>query len=264
MDWQLAANAQDRYLRDGLAFPFSILSSDEVIRYRAECDQLEARMGGKPRTIEVRQMHLHFPWAWELARHRAILDVVEGLLGPDLLVWATELFAKHPQDGKVAIAWHRDRPYLGFDGGCSVTAWLALGESTAANGCMRALPRPAEPPGTPAQPKSWTPDPTSAARIVEVALRPGEMSLHDADLLHGSGPNHSEAKRVGFVIRYVTPDARPVQGRPPVLLARGADRHGHFTLVDPPSEAGKEQALAGMRDSAGRHLEVVLANLKHH
>ncbi len=121
-------------------FPLPVLSVDEAQFYRAACDDLETQLGGKPRTIEVRQMHLHFPWACALATHPAVLNAVESLLGPDLLIWATELFAKHTQDATVSIGWHRDKTYMRFDPATTTTAWIALGPSTIENGCMRAIP----------------------------------------------------------------------------------------------------------------------------
>src|SRR5687767_14040570 len=120
------------FQRDGLAFPIPVLTAVEAERIRAACDELEEQLGGKPRTIEVRQMHLHFRWAYELATHPRILDAAEDVLGPDLLVWATELFAKHSHDSTVSIGWHRDRPYMGFAGPVA-TAWVALGDSTPSN-----------------------------------------------------------------------------------------------------------------------------------
>jgi ectoine hydroxylase-related dioxygenase (phytanoyl-CoA dioxygenase family) len=211
-------------------------------------------------------MHLHFPWAHELATHPHVLDAVEDLLGPDLLIWATELFAKHPRDAAVSIGWHRDRPYMGFAGE-TVTAWIALSDSTPANGCLRAVPGPArrqtggpDPArGRPGRQAGGEPDPQG---VVDVVLRAGEMSLHDADVLHGSAPNRSDEKRVGFAVRFVTPRTRPLAGRPPVILARGSDRHNHFHVVDPPAAAGVAQALARMKESAARHLEAMLQNLR--
>jgi hypothetical protein len=267
MPKRLSEDQQRNYHRDGLAFPVDALSPAEVGHYRAYYDELETRLGGRPRTVEVRQMHLHFPWAYQLATHPAVLDSAEDLIGPDLLVWATELFVKHARDEAVAVGWHRDRPYFGLTGGEVVTAWVALSGSTGANGCMRALPRSAErdrpPPPTPRGAKEPLPPPGTEAHLVDVVLRPGQLSLHGPDVAHGSGPNRSGEKRVGFVIRFVTPDARPAHGRPAALLARGADRFGHFGRAEPPGPADEEQALAGMRESAGQHLEAILENLKH-
>src|SRR5919201_814826 len=119
----LTEEQRRRYHADGVVFPIPVLSAEEVREYRAACEDLEARLGGRPRTVEVRQMHLHFPWAYALATHPRVLDAVEDILGPDLLVWATELFAKHPRDPAVSIGWHRDRAYLGLEGGTTTTAW---------------------------------------------------------------------------------------------------------------------------------------------
>jgi ectoine hydroxylase-related dioxygenase (phytanoyl-CoA dioxygenase family) len=258
----LTEEQRQHYDRDGILFPIGMLRPEEARRFRAACDELELQLGGKPRTVEVRQMHLAFPWAYDLATHPQILDAVEDLLGPNLVVWATELFAKHPHDALVSIGWHRDRPYMGFDGGATTTAWVALGASTPANGCMRAVPGPGRHTEPRPQPGRRTLAPEDETAIVDVILREGEMSLHDADIMHGSGPNLSSEKRVGFAIRFVTPDARPRQGRPPVILARGRDDHPHFTIVEPPGERSAEQALAAMREAAAHHLEAVLDNIR--
>jgi non-haem Fe2+, alpha-ketoglutarate-dependent halogenase len=254
---RLLSEAQKhRYEQDGIVFPVPVLTTGEAREYRSACDALEARLGGKPRTVELRQMHLHFPWAHALATWPRVLDAVEDLLGPNLLIWATELFAKHAQDPTVSIAWHRDRPYMGFDARTAVTAWVALSDSSAANGCMRAVPGRArfEVGGRRLE--------VNEAEAIDIVLRAGEMSLHDVEIPHGSGPNRSGEKRVGFVIRYVTPEGRPPEGRPAAILARGHDRHNHFHLVDPPTEKDAEEALAEMKSSAACHFEAVLQNLK--
>jgi hypothetical protein len=252
-----------RYLDDGIVFPVRVLSPKEAQDYRLACDELEAELGGKPRTIEVRQMHLHFRWAYELATRPSLLDAVEDLLGPDLLIWATELFAKHPQDATVSIGWHRDAPYMGV-AGMSTTAWIALSDSTVANGCMRAIPGPRgqDREETHVDSARQSPIEINERDAVDVVLRPGEMSLHNSHVLHGSGPNRSQEKRVGFVVRFVTPETRPLAGHPPVILARGTDRLNHFRVFDSPTEDNSKRALAQMKESAALHLEGMLQNLR--
>ena len=232
-----------------------MLSADEAFAYRAQCDALEAQLGGKPRTVEVRQMHLHFQWAWRLATHERVLDAAEDLLGPNLLIWATELFAKHPRDNVVSIGWHRDGPYMGLAPERTVTAWIALTESRQANGCMQVV-REAS------RQEKRNRQPAASDVIDEVSLAAGEMSLHDIFVLHGSGPNLSAEKRVGFAIRFTTPEGRPHAERPPAILARGSDRYGYFRLLQPPREDNPEAALAQMRGSARAHLDATLENLQ--
>jgi ectoine hydroxylase-related dioxygenase (phytanoyl-CoA dioxygenase family) len=267
----LTSAEQGRYQEHGIVFPIRVLASDEADHYRRACDDLERQLGGRPRTVEVRQMHLHLRWAYQLATHPRVLDAVEDVLGPDLLVWATELFAKHPHDGAVSIGWHRDRTYMEFDPSLTVTAWIALSRCTAENGCLRAVlelqrraaagwdvrsGRSSE------RSENRLPDVPDEA-IQEVALRAGEMSLHDVHILHGSGPNRSAEKRVGFAIRYITPAAVPRADRPPAVLARGQDRYNHFQLADPPPEVATESTLGELKRSALKHLEATLQNVKH-
>jgi non-haem Fe2+, alpha-ketoglutarate-dependent halogenase len=239
---------KSRYRDAGILFPIPVLQADEVARYRAACDDLELQLGGRPRSVEVRQMHLHFPWAYELATHPRVLDAVETILGPDLLVWSTELFAKHPGDG-ISIGWHRDEDYTGFDPELSTTAWIALGPSTRENGCVQVVLGSHLRVADDEQP------------AVHVTLQPGEMSLHDGRLLHGSAINSSPVKRVGFAVRYVAPAARPMHDRPPAILARGKDDYDHFEKVEPPAPEN-QQAFAQLRHSASRHLDAMLENLR--
>jgi len=263
----LSAEQKRIFARDGVVFPIRVLSLEEAATCRVACDALEESLGGKPRTIEVRQMHLHFAWAYQLASHPAILDAVEDLLGPNLVVWATELFAKHPRDTNVSIAWHRDGAYMGLDSERTLTAWLALTESCPDNGGMQVACETNRREylhldGSAARVTGKKIDNPPAESVCSVELRPGEMSLHDVHVLHGSGPNRSDRKRVGFAIRFTAPDARPIQERPPAALVRGEDRYGYFDLRPQPEEVSCDQSLNDLRHSARRHLDATLKNLK--
>jgi hypothetical protein len=248
------------YRRYGVAFPIPVLDANVAAQYRAQCDELERLLGGAPRTVDVRQMHLHFRWAYELCVSPRVLDAVESVLGPNLLVWATELFAKRARDPNLFIAWHRDRTYMGFDPRTTVTAWIALAPSHTENGCLQVVldERRRERPRGVKDAKG--PEPSD--RVIPVVLAPGEMSLHDADVHHGSGPNLSGEKRVGFAVRFITPEARALSGRPRVLLARGTNASDHFEIAEPPDESAPEAAIHGLRESARCHLDAMLANLK--
>ena len=256
----LTQEQRRQYDHDGVVFPIRVLTPEEAQGFREACTDLEVQLGGKPRTVEVRQMHLHYPWAHALVTHPRVLDAVEDLLGPNLLVWASELFIKHARDGVVAIRWHRDRTYMGFDNATTTSAWVALSNSTAANGCMCAAPGPNRRQG--GSQESYQAQSFDGQEVVEVVLQPGEMSLHDADILHGSSANLSNELRMGFVVRYVTPQAQAPQGRPPVILARGHDHCNHFHIVDPPVGTSPEQSLAAMQESATLHLDMMLQTLK--
>jgi non-haem Fe2+, alpha-ketoglutarate-dependent halogenase len=246
--------------RYGLVRQVRVMPAERARGYAADCVELANLLGGSPRTIDMRQMHMHFPWAYELSTTPAIVDAVQDVLGPDLLIWATELFAKKPKE-PLMIGWHRDVPYMGFDASDAVTAWVSLARSFPENGCMQVVleedrkARALDPP----PPKGQVPPKET---ITDVTLEPGEMSLHDLNVFHGSNPNVSEEPRVGFVIRFVTPKAKSPAGRPPALLVRGRADGAHFEIVPPPRATSREESALGMQESARRHFEAMLENLK--
>lgn len=223
--------------------------------------------GGKPRAVELAQTHLHFPWAYELVTHPRVLDAVEDVLGPDIVVWSTSIFPKHSHDPSY-ISWHQDGTYWGLDSTQVTTAWIALSDSTVESGCMRVVE------GSPAQPIQPHRDTFAENNLLsrgqeisvdvddleatDVVLQAGEMSLHHVNVIHGSNANNSDYKRVGYVIRYVTPEVRQVGERPKAVLARGTDKFGNFELVGPPPERDIVQAVESMKEATAKFLETIM------
>jgi len=80
---------------------------------------------------------------------------------------------------------------------------------------------------------------------VDVVLRPGEMSLHHVDIVHGSNANHSSAPRTGFIVRYTTPAI--LRSRAPLLVAHGRGDATHVPLVSMPPPADFESSVAAYR-----------------
>jgi len=260
------AQVQD-FHRDGIAFPISVLSDEEAAKYLALSNDLEQQLGGKPKPVELAQMHFHFRWAYNLAMHPKVLDAVEDVLGPNVLAWALSLFPKHPHDPSY-ISWHQDGMYWGLDSTQVATAWIALSSSTVENGCMRVVAG--------SQRDRYVPHVETFAEgnllsrgqevavevnddeATDVVLKAGELSLHDVRIIHGSNANQSDEKRVGFAVRYVTPEVAQVGQRPKAVLARGRDDHHHYELVGPPVEKSLPEALAAMKASADAHLDSVM------
>ena len=83
--------------------------------------------------------HLLFDWIYALTVHPAVLDAVESVLGPDILMQAADLFVK-PAQGRQHINWHQDANYWGLEPFEICTAWIALTDVFPENGCMRFLP----------------------------------------------------------------------------------------------------------------------------
>src|SRR5262245_5941601 len=80
----------DRWKHDGFLSPFPLLNENELQTCREGLRRFEQWLGGpvnKVAEMKWRTMpYLLMPWAAKLAKDPRILDVVEDLLGPDLLI----------------------------------------------------------------------------------------------------------------------------------------------------------------------------------
>ncbi|MEC8947688.1 MAG: phytanoyl-CoA dioxygenase family protein [Actinomycetota bacterium] len=222
MSGTLTAEQVEAYHRDGYLYPVPVLDADEVEDLRAAFKSFEDRWSDdtdhlpRPYAHYVRDgMQVISPAADRICRHPAVLDVVEAILGPDLLVWTCEFLVKEPHSPQM-LTIHQDAHYWGFgplDG--LTTAWIALSEVTDANGAMHFV-RGSHRLGnvdhhdtfgvdnilSRGQEVTVAHDP---ADEVVVALQPGEISLHHGLMFHGSGPNTSDVRRVAVAVRYLDP-----------------------------------------------------------
>jgi non-haem Fe2+, alpha-ketoglutarate-dependent halogenase len=98
-----------------------------------------------------------------------------------------------------------------------------------------------------------------AGQGVDVTLKAGEMSLHHVLLVHGSGPNTTADRRIGYAIRYIPPHVRQLKVRDSATLVRGRDRHGNFDLEPAPRADLDAAALAAHRDAVERSAKALYA-----
>jgi hypothetical protein len=235
---RLDAAAVRAFGERGYHFPLRAFAADEIAQHRARLEAFERANGGTLSGQMRNKPHLLFTWADAIVRHPAILDAVEDVLGPDLLVWSSGFFTKDAREPGF-VSWHQDSTYWGLSEPDVVTAWVAFTDSRPDNGCMRVIPgthRMDQLPHrdtfaednmlTRGQEVEVTVDP---AQAVDVVLEPGEFSLHHVRLVHGSDPNPSDRRRIGLAIRYVPTYVRQTAGpRDSATLVRGTDRFGHF------------------------------------
>lgn len=233
----------DTYHRDGCVFPIRVMEEGDAIALRRRLEAFEAASGG-PLSGDLRhKSHLLFAWLGDLVREARIVDAVADLYGADLLCWTTNFFIKEANN-PAFVSWHQDSTYWGLSRPDVVTAWVALTPSTSANGAMGFIP------GTHTSDQIPHRDTFSrdnlltrgqevavevdTSKAVTVTLEPGEMSLHHVRLVHGSPPNPSSDRRIGFAIRYIPTDVSQVAGEDSATLVRGLDRHHHFELEPRP------------------------------
>ena len=227
----------DQFWRDGCIFPIRVMSEIEAAEIRARLEDFEKSSGGPLKGDLRHKSHLLFSWLGDLVRNAKIVDAIEDIYGPNLLCWTTNFFIKEARN-PAFVSWHQDSTYWGLDKPDVVTAWIALTPSDQSNGAMGFIP------GTHtidqiahrdtfAKNNLLTRGQEIAVDVddkqaVTIELKPGEMSLHHVRLVHGSPPNLSDDRRIGFAIRYVPTTVAQVAGKDSATLVRGVDAHHHF------------------------------------
>jgi ectoine hydroxylase-related dioxygenase (phytanoyl-CoA dioxygenase family) len=226
------------YRRDGYVCPVAALSTDEAADVRNTIEAFERRSGLVAGHVIRNKGHLKLMRLYELIRHPVILDAVESVLGPDILVWGSSLFVKEAAD-PAYVAWHQDSYYWGLEPDDVVSAWIALYPSTLENGAMRVIPgshrmaqmahkKSAKDSANMLFTHEELAEDVDESRAVDFVLAQGEMSLHHVKILHGSPPNRSRGRRMGYAIRFVAPHVRQRGDMNSATLVRGQDRYGYF------------------------------------
>lgn len=251
----IAPDLHTAFAREGFLAPLRVVhDAAGVGAVRARFDALEAVEGRERCQIGLVDRHFDQRFVWELATCPAVLDAVEAVLGPDVLLLATHFFCKYPAAGEAAavpaerfVAWHQDVTYWGLEPPLAVTAWYAVDDSDVENGCMRVIPGTHDAlreHGTSARAGNLLSinqevpvTPAEEASAVDLCLRAGEMSLHHGVLIHGSNPNRSARRRCGLTLRYMPPYVRVISAnsmkrpwRP--IPVRGCGEGGPWT--EPP------------------------------
>ena len=261
----MSARPCEAYLRDGFIAPIRVLSDTEARLVRTEVEALAAQPDIDRKT-DLRQSHLVYGWADRLVRHPLILDAVEEVLGPNILVWRTNFFVKAPSSPQF-VSWHQDATYWSLEPIVATTAWLALSGCTPNNGCVRAVPG-SHRAGLLAHVDRWSDEnmlsrgqtvdvDVDEGRAVDLALEPGEMSLHDAMVLHGSPPNRAERPRIGIGIIYLPTHVKQLGARSGAALVRGVDTYRHFIDDPRPSSDRSPEALAARERSLSQQASML-------
>ncbi len=257
----------ESYPENGIATPVRVIEESEAERLKEKV--MTVRSSGNPDAELALQTspHLLFPWLFDLATRPSILDAVEQLLGPDILIWSSQFFIKDPGDGGF-VSWHQDSTYWGLEPNTITTAWIALAPSTPESGCMQVAPGSHLKDQLPhkdtfeennllSRGQEIAVD-VSKMKTIDVVLNPGEMSLHHVAMVHGSEPNVSSMARIGFVVRYIPTSVRQIGGRTRATLVRGQDVFNNFELTDPPDGELTEKGWRTVKDAKARMTKILM------
>lgn len=221
----------------GYVSKLRVIDAKQTQAIRELLEDFEKRQGSPLHGSQRHKTHLLFPWLNDLVRETKIVDAIEDLYGHNILCWTTNFFIKEANDPGF-VSWHQDSTYWGLSSPDVVTAWIALSPSNKSNGAMAVIP------GSHAMEQIPHRDTYSKNNLLtrgqEVAvevdegesvtleLEPGEMSLHHVRIIHGSPPNNSDTRRIGFAIRYIPTYVKQVEGDDSATLVRGEDTFKTF------------------------------------
>lgn len=235
---QAAFYREQGYLKFGRIFTEAEM---DVLRQHVDAMIAALPEGKRPEAMDV--PHFQDPWLFRYLTDPRVLDVIEGFLGPDIVLWSSHFIAKPKSDGK-AVPWHTDGAYWGtrLQPMHVITMWLAVDESTVENGCMRVVS------GSHRQAAAaldqyesvdraqnvfgaqLKPERVDETKMVDLELKAGECHFHDAWTIHGSNLNVSDKRRCGYTMRYMPANVihtLPGGGLPnthKIYLVRGEDR----------------------------------------
>jgi non-heme Fe2+,alpha-ketoglutarate-dependent halogenase len=255
-----------QFERDGFVSPVRVMSEAAASELRARLEEFERSQGGPLAGALRHKSHLLFPWLNDLVRHDKILDAIEDLYGPDLLCWTTNFFIKE-KAAPAFVSWHQDSTYWGLDKPDVVTAWVAFTKADESNGAMKVIPGSHKADQIPhrdtfGKNNLLTRGQEIAVEVderqaVTLTLRPGEMSLHHVRLVHGSPPNTSDDRRIGFAVRYVPTYIRQIAGEDSATLVRGDDRHGNFAHEPRPAREMDPAMVAYHKEVTARNARIL-------
>jgi len=240
MTAELLTDERSHFDRFGYISPIRVRTPTEAAAITQQWDQVEEReqLPQEERFLMYNR-HRDLDFLMDIASDERVLDIVESLIGPDILLFGTRLICKWPGDVDF-VPWHQDVSVRNqLTPPEQVTGWYAVDNVTTDNGCVQVIPgshhdgmltrEPANHAGSLLRHNEETP--VSEERrcdALPIELQAGEMSLHHGFTLHTSGPNPSTERRCGYVIRYVPAyvqqgDDVEVNQRETAILLRGVD-----------------------------------------
>ncbi len=247
--FSLSEKELESFRKNGYAGPFDLYERDEIIaKYKSIRSSLFDRefaaydldnksvISGYDRHLDINELSDH-------VMRREIADKLEGILGPEIICWRSEMFPKYPGDegtdwhqadtfahasGKPQVVWPMNEDFGG-----AVTVWTAFTDVTEENGCLRFIP------GTheemfydESKEMQYTPEEVNKlekdgikrgffgydyrnlqkdesfvpdeSRAVSIEMKAGQFVIFWSTLMHSSLPNiTTNQTRLGFTSRYV-------------------------------------------------------------
>ena len=257
-----------QYEQEGYVAPIDVLSNEEAKEVREEIELIEKKWPNELEGLGRNYIHLISPVFDKICNNKKILDAVESIIGKNILICGTTLFVKNPKE-KGFVSFHQDAKYIGLEPHNWVTAWVAITDANEENGCMRMWSGSHKNDLQYHNQKFDENNLLTRGQTVEnvpmnktkpVILKAGQISLHHPKVVHGSGLNKSNDRRIGFVIQsYIGTNVEQVLGKMYVQQARGEDTFNYHDHVDKANELMNQQGIE-IRKKANEELSKIFYN----
>ena len=257
----------EQYHDEGFISPIRVISEQEALSIKDELEQVEKEFPEEINSESRNNLHLSFAFLDALAHNKIIVDAIEDLIGPDISLWASVMFIKEPSS-KQYVSWHQDATYMGLDSLDFPTPWIALSPSNIETGCMTMI-------AGSHKTKIQNHEDTFAenniltrgqviqdvdeSKAVDLILQPGEMSIHHGAVIHGSQPNNSNQRRIGFSLQsYMPNNVKQIVGRNLWTHVRGQKRQDNDGMLLDRPRFNMDPNTVAQRKIANENLSEIL------
>ena len=257
----------EQYHDEGFISPIRVISEQEALSIKDELEQVEKEFPEEINSESRNNLHLSFAFLDALAHNRIIVDAIEDLIGPDISLWASVMFIKEPSS-KQYVSWHQDATYMGLDSLDFPTPWIALSPSNIETGCMTMIAgshktKIQNHKDTFAENNILTRgqviQDVDESKAVDLILQPGEMSIHHGAVIHGSQPNNSNQRRIGFSLQsYMPNNVKQIVGRNLWTHVRGQKRQDDDGMLLDRPRFNMDPNTVAQRKIANENLSEIL------
>ena len=257
----------EQYHDEGFIAPIHVMSEGEALKVKERVEEAEKAFPEEFNPENRNNLHLTFMVLDELAHNPIILDAVEDLIGPDFCLWSSVMFIKNPSTEHF-VSWHQDATYMGMTRSDFLTPWIALTPSTEEMGCMTMIPGSHKQNIIPHEDTFDENNILTRGQVVKdvdkkkaenLILKPGEMSIHHGAVIHGSKPNKSKQRRIGFALQSYCPNViDQIIGKNIWMHIRGAKRNDRDGLQLPRPQFDMDPLAASMRKIANKNYSSIL------
>ena len=243
---------------EGYTGPIKVLAIEEATEGRKSffktIEQTECNAG--PTQLRLGGFNLKYKWAHDISINDKILNYVELALGPNIILWATVFWYKEPHNTKY-IPWHQDASYWPMEPRINLTAWIALGHTFRENGCLRLIPgshrtwlddKYRKLDKNSSFSKGLDSDQVNESNAIDLEMEPGEVVFFSEGTLHGSNANTSNIPRIGYSLRFTTPEVKFNKG---VLEEQGLGYLARTVLVRGVDDYHLNDSLSQYPDFSG-------------